>query len=369
MTIRAKLAINVISLVVSFLVIILVLTIASRRIDEATEKSIFANRLVIGVSDMNTITYDYVMNPSERARQQWERKHASLGKLIGSARFTTDDKRVILNRIRENHTDAAQFFKQILANNPKKMQATAVVRELLDESNERSVTQLMARSQLMISDAYALARVSYAEINRAQSWSFWLITAVILLSMLVVGAISYFLSRTINVSLRTLTKGTELIAGGNLDLRLPVKGKDVYLGMLLGEIPGLGARPHGRRPARRDRARGHGAGHAAPRPGSAVDVPTIALLFGLMVVSAQLRLGGFYAWLTRRIVAAPARARRAARRGASPWPARCRRCWRTTSSASRSRRCWSRAARAGGSIPCRSCWRSPARPTSARPRR
>jgi len=34
---------------------------------------------------------------------------------------------------------------------------------------------------------------------------------------------------------------------------------------------------------------------------AAVDVPTLALLFGLMVVSAQLRLGGFYAWVTRRI--------------------------------------------------------------------
>ena len=37
---------------------------------------------------------------------------------------------------------------------------------------------------------------------------------------------------------------------------------------------------------------------------AAVDVPTLALLFGLMVVSAQLRLGGFYAWVTRRIVSA-----------------------------------------------------------------
>jgi Na+/H+ antiporter NhaD/arsenite permease-like protein len=36
----------------------------------------------------------------------------------------------------------------------------------------------------------------------------------------------------------------------------------------------------------------------------AVDLPTIALLFGLMVVSAQLRLGGFYAAVTRRIAAA-----------------------------------------------------------------
>jgi Na+/H+ antiporter NhaD/arsenite permease-like protein len=38
---------------------------------------------------------------------------------------------------------------------------------------------------------------------------------------------------------------------------------------------------------------------------AAVDVPTLALLFGLMVVSAQFRLGGFYTWATRRIVAAP----------------------------------------------------------------
>jgi Na+/H+ antiporter NhaD/arsenite permease-like protein len=34
---------------------------------------------------------------------------------------------------------------------------------------------------------------------------------------------------------------------------------------------------------------------------AAVDVPTMALLFGLMIVSAQLRLGGFYGQVTRRI--------------------------------------------------------------------
>jgi Na+/H+ antiporter NhaD/arsenite permease-like protein len=36
---------------------------------------------------------------------------------------------------------------------------------------------------------------------------------------------------------------------------------------------------------------------------SAVDGPTMALLFGLMIVSAQLRLGGFYTHMTRRLVA------------------------------------------------------------------
>jgi Na+/H+ antiporter NhaD/arsenite permease-like protein len=40
----------------------------------------------------------------------------------------------------------------------------------------------------------------------------------------------------------------------------------------------------------------------------AVDVSTMALLFGLMIVSAQFRLGGFYTALTRRLAAAEVRA-------------------------------------------------------------
>ncbi len=41
-----------------------------------------------------------------------------------------------------------------------------------------------------------------------------------------------------------------------------------------------------------------------------VDVPTIALLFGLMVLSAQFRLGGFYSTITRRIAATDAAPRK-----------------------------------------------------------
>jgi Na+/H+ antiporter NhaD/arsenite permease-like protein len=74
----------------------------------------------------------------------------------------------------------------------------------------------------------------------------------------------------------------------------------VYLGMMLGEFPGLAL----------DRtgiallgaialvATGRMTLDAA---WNAIDVPTIALLLGLMVISAQFRLGGFYNALTRRL--------------------------------------------------------------------
>ena len=78
----------------------------------------------------------------------------------------------------------------------------------------------------------------------------------------------------------------------------------VYLGMLLGEIPGLALDRTG--VALLGALALVATGRVTPAAAwAAVDVPTLALLFGLMVVSAQLRLGGFYTWLTRRIVAAP----------------------------------------------------------------
>ncbi len=77
----------------------------------------------------------------------------------------------------------------------------------------------------------------------------------------------------------------------------------VYLGMILGRIPGLALDRTGvallgaivlLASGRLD----------TEALANAVDLPTLALIFGLMVVSAQFRLGGFYSWLARRLATA-----------------------------------------------------------------
>ena len=77
----------------------------------------------------------------------------------------------------------------------------------------------------------------------------------------------------------------------------------VYAGMMLGRIPGLAVDRTG------VALLGAIALLATGRMSTAsallaVDVPTLGLLFGLMVISAQLRLGGFYAEITSRIASA-----------------------------------------------------------------
>lgn len=77
----------------------------------------------------------------------------------------------------------------------------------------------------------------------------------------------------------------------------------VYLGMILGGLPGLAIDRTGVALLGAIALLAFGK-VGAEEAWRSVDVSTIALLFGLMVVSAQFRLGGFYARLTRRLAAA-----------------------------------------------------------------
>ena len=74
----------------------------------------------------------------------------------------------------------------------------------------------------------------------------------------------------------------------------------VYAGMILGGIPGLALDRTGVALLGALTLIAFGQ-VAMAEAWDAVDLPTMALLFGLMILSAQLRLGGFYSALTRRV--------------------------------------------------------------------
>jgi Na+/H+ antiporter NhaD/arsenite permease-like protein len=76
----------------------------------------------------------------------------------------------------------------------------------------------------------------------------------------------------------------------------------VYLGMMLGGLPRLHLDRTG--VALLGAIAVVGLGAISPRAAAdAVHLPTILLLFSFMVISAQLRLGGFYTWVTRSVSA------------------------------------------------------------------
>jgi Na+/H+ antiporter NhaD/arsenite permease-like protein len=79
----------------------------------------------------------------------------------------------------------------------------------------------------------------------------------------------------------------------------------VYVGMILGRLPGLALDRTGAAVLGAIILVAGGAMTVSEAWGAA-DVPTLALLFGLMIVSAQLRLGGFYTAVSRSLIASVA---------------------------------------------------------------
>src|SRR5215510_8855635 len=78
----------------------------------------------------------------------------------------------------------------------------------------------------------------------------------------------------------------------------------VYLGMLLGGLPFLQLDRTG--VALLGAIALVGTGDLTPEQAAlAIHLPTLLLLFSFMVISAQMRLGGFYAWITLHVAALP----------------------------------------------------------------
>lgn len=78
----------------------------------------------------------------------------------------------------------------------------------------------------------------------------------------------------------------------------------VYLGMILGGLPRLKLDRSGVALLGAIGMIGLGA-MSTEQAARAVDLPTLLLLFSFMVVSAQIRLGGFYSWVAWRVAALP----------------------------------------------------------------
>lgn len=225
MTIRQKLWIISFSIVLINIMILFVFYRLFMIIDDAGRKAFAADRIVVDISDLNILTYDYVLNPGERLVQQWKSKHASMGEHIAetSATFGSD---VVFERIRKNHHEIFTIFDELIGITEKIQEGPLRDTSLLDDNSERLVSQLISRSQMMSIDIHALMNESSAATYRTGKKVLAAILMLILASMLISFALVFVIARRISADLQKVKEGTRIIASGDLDYVLPIRRKD-----------------------------------------------------------------------------------------------------------------------------------------------
>lgn len=207
--------------VATVLVMGMTLFVASERVNQATDRRDLASEIVIGISELRFVTFEYILHHHERPRVQWQQRHDTVASLLASDTFEGTDQQRIVNVLRQRHQDLNETFSRLTQyyasgrNGRNGPAETALSREL----EARVVGELVATSQEMISATFRLARVSESEAANTQRWTGILFMLAIVLMVLIVLANTVLSIRYVLKPIGRLQHGIEIIGKGDLSYR------------------------------------------------------------------------------------------------------------------------------------------------------
>ena len=203
-----------------------VVLVTSGRVTEANGKHELIENIHGGISELNLITYDYLLHREKRMKYQWNLKYKSLGKILDELAEEEE-----LKSIHADYAALGNLFSQIIANYEERQKyiQDGSSHERIDISTrqeERFVTQLLITSHSVITDASRIAEEAHAEAMEAQRLAANMTLILIIILAIIVTSTSLLVARSISKPLDKLTKGAEVIGKGNLEHRVEIKTKD-----------------------------------------------------------------------------------------------------------------------------------------------
>jgi signal transduction histidine kinase len=226
MKIKTQFRINILISICLALVVAGILVFTDSRIDREMEKNFLADRISKGVFELFMVSNTYLTYHEERPREQWAVKLASLRKLIDDARAAVKNQDENLEILSKRSDEMGALFQQITSYAERMGKTPQKNAALIREAYERLITNLTAKGQEMINHSFLLIQESNRDLASVKQRA---IGSVIVATLLAIGlsiVISLLLSRRILTDTQLLQKGTEIVAGGNLDYRLEIKRND-----------------------------------------------------------------------------------------------------------------------------------------------
>jgi len=226
MNIKNKLYVSAGVSIILVVILFSLVLVTSGRIAEENKKHELVDTVRWGVSELDIVTYDYLLHREKRMEQQWNSRYNSLGEILEKA---TEEEELI--SIRAGYAALGDLFSQVTANNEKiqKLTQEGASQEKIDTAiglEERLVAQLLITSHSVITDASRLAEESLIEVTEAQRITANLTLILVIMLAITVTTSSLFVARSISKPLDELTKGTEIIGKGDLEHKVEVKSKD-----------------------------------------------------------------------------------------------------------------------------------------------
>lgn len=233
MSIRQKLRLSILLLVVAFVTITATLAYTFRDVHRAAAHMTAVNNVVRMVFELNMLGYEYQTYREKRAAVQWQEVYRRLDQSLATmmAASTLSEEHAVLRRMRDNHTLIGTLFETLAGRETSTAEAVRLVGQ-----------SLLLRSNVMVTDAHRLAESR----NRATArWTTTLLFILIgsLVPLAVACVFVFVANRRILVSLAVLHAGAEAMGRGHLTHQLRVSGQDEFAD-LAGTLQTMAAQLH-----------------------------------------------------------------------------------------------------------------------------
>ena len=159
------------------------------QMNKVSEEGMVADAITRGIFELNILTNDYLLYHEKRAQTQWRSKHDTLLRLLSALEFQKPEKQSILNNIDENHKDMKSLFSQLLSSHEREnFNRNEIIHKQLEE---RLISQLLMKSQEMISGAFRLEGKSREEMIAMHRRTDLIILALFLILLAIIAANSF----------------------------------------------------------------------------------------------------------------------------------------------------------------------------------
>lgn len=246
MKIRSKLLINT-GLSVGLVTLIgVVLLFTARYVGEISERGRIANDIVKGVFELTLISDEYLLNKQPRAIRQWNLRYVSLGELLSSLSYKEPAAQAVLGRIIQEHKGIKNTFESLIKNHTNLEQLRKSRTILLERKNavrnlrvkrqllkqlekksgiykkldERVVSQLLSKSQAMVSGGLQLSESSKAEIKSTETIAAITVMGFVLGLGFINMIASLLITRSVVDPIKHVTDAAKKISAGDMEQRI-----------------------------------------------------------------------------------------------------------------------------------------------------
>lgn len=215
MTISSRLRLAAAVPAVLAAIITVALLLSGRALQTARETSRQTQEILSAVNEVNSLFHSYVLHHEERPKAQFLAQHEAIEKLLNQVRVRDAEERRLIDQIRRSGNSMRAAFLRLVESHERL--SPMEEERTVSEAEERLVGQLSARARRIVSDALRLEALVSSRIASSHRNVTTLTLALILGATLALTLVLTAMMKNVASSLQQLTRGTEVVAAGNLN--------------------------------------------------------------------------------------------------------------------------------------------------------